>query len=170
MQIDKIKYIYELSINGERGEKKAAANKLKVLLEKYNLTLEDITGEEKIKTHYVSFYESFEKSLFHQTAFKFGCESGRILTKGKRLYVECTPSQFIDIDRYWQAYKRDYKAQLKIFQSAFIQKNEIFPVTDDDESDDKPLSAKEKEDLFKLMSMMDSIDTTKVNLEIKKSN
>lgn len=124
--MDRVKYIYNLTQRGEYHEAQAAQKKLELYLKKYDLSLEDITLDMTVGTHYMSYKLAWEVQLFGQIGHAMQLKSGRVRGK-KQVWVECNLVQLADIKAQWGFYKSMYKEELETFYIAFIHAQHIFP-------------------------------------------
>lgn len=108
-----------LNLESSEGEKKNAESFLQVLLEKYDLSMDDLTLEEKKKRN-VWWDTLAEKQLQIQI---FGMLFGRkrTLSSDLTMYrsnnyateVNLTDMEWIEYEQHWHHYKRIYRAELK---------------------------------------------------------
>ena len=66
---ERLKGVYALALNGVEGEKQSAKKILDKLLEKYNLSIEDIE-EEQVEIFAFTYRGKWQKSLLIQIAYK----------------------------------------------------------------------------------------------------
>jgi hypothetical protein len=168
--IDLIIKIKALADRGEGGEKLNATKILQDLMAKHNITFDDIDGEKKD-------YEIFEYSrnkhqILHQVMLMIMGKGLKIYGyKGKRnaMVIECTKSQYLEIQAafafYWAAYERD----LEIFTNAFIHKNRLIP-HDADEINLKEMSEDQIRELKKTLGMMAVIERRTMNKALVSSS
>jgi hypothetical protein len=155
--IDLAKKIKALAEQGIGGEKENAAEQLKRLLKKYNLTMEDIEGE---KTHERWFaYKSVDQRKFisQVIASVIGGKRPRYSIKSlKEIGTDLTDAEFIEISEKIPFYWNHYQSELKTFYSAFIQVNKLYAKPDESDTDkeEKELSDEELEENKKLFQMM----------------
>lgn len=159
------KKLKALSDRGVGGEKENATMMLERLMEKHNISFDDIE-EDKIVEHELK-YSGKDKAFCYQVISSvLGSLKGKVFeyktsyTRAKVLLVNCTESDYLlinaKIDFYWDVYQKE----LDIFYSAFIQKNKLWRKEDEsskDDEDKKPLTDEEKERLWKMLKLMDGM-------------
>lgn len=137
--------IKTLAEKGVGGEKENAELLLKKLCDKYGIT-EELISEEQIKCFDISWGTKLEKELAHQVFYSVVGninENKKMYTYTKRKQkgcIECTYAEFLEFQAKFNFYKHHLKQDLKIFYSAFVQRNSIFP--------DAKLIKQEKEKFF----------------------
>lgn len=129
------KKLKALAERGEGGEKINAEEQLKRLVEKYNLELDDI---ENVRVQYRIF--KFEDS--NEIHKKFVKQIISSVIGDKNFYyaglihnnwaVEIDDFQYVEISEKIDFYWPMFKADLEIFYTAFIQKNELTLIVDED--------------------------------------
>lgn len=159
--IDRLRKIYALAEKGHQGEKVVAQQKLDSLLEKHNLTLDDIRSSEKNFCEY-KYKTSLEKDILFQCAVYIrGSDQirhGRYKNK-KSIHMELTKIEQIDLQLMYDHYRNELKKDLKVFFQAFIQRHKIFPPQkeDNNKTPDKDI------DLEKLFKMVDGMSSKSWN-------
>ena len=153
--IEKLKKIKELAINGVGGEKLAAQKKLNELCKKFSVNI-NFLNEEKRTSYLFEFKTEFEKRLLHQINVKvrnlFGTGYFNVRGKKNKIGFDFTRFEFLEFNYLLEVYKRALEEQLLICFEAFIQKNNIFPITDEDRK--KRYTDKEKEMNSKILKAM----------------
>nr|WP_320022112.1 hypothetical protein [uncultured Draconibacterium sp.] len=156
--IELAKKLKALADRGVDGEKINAAVKLEALLKKYDLTIEDVEAE--IVQAELFEYKFVQKQILIQVIMMVMGMNVKIwgsTQKRNAFIVDCTKSQFIEIQAafnfYWNAYEED----LRIFNQAFIQKNKLLP-RDGGTRSIGEMSDEDKREIRKILNMMDSID------------
>lgn len=147
------KKLKALADQGIGGEKVNAEQKLKELIEKHNLSEDDL-GE--ASEHRFDFKKE-QKKLFNQICCHvLGKEIKTYSLKSERhtmLVAECTNLQAIEIESLFSFYYAEYERQLETFYRAFVYKNNLLP-SDAMPTDDLEELAK-IEEANKLMQGMD---------------
>lgn len=176
------KKLKALSDRGVGGEKESATRILLRFCDKHGISLEEITGEEEVSDHEVWLEKepSKEISFFVQVCssvlgkdFKVGIykrnyKKGQKYSGKKRCFVTCTPSQLLEIKAKHDFFWKHYQEEVEIFYSAFIQTQRLFAKSDpNDKSDEKPLTDEEKEELYKIMNMMQGMDRKVFNKQLE---
>lgn len=128
--IDKLQKLYNLAQRGVGGEKDNAEALLQKLLNKYNLTLADITEDSKsIRT--VKYYSIQEQSLIAQLLWKlFDIQRIEYIPKEKTIVMELTDVQWIELSEHLKFYiplfREERKALMQQVLHAFFIKHNIF--------------------------------------------
>lgn len=127
--IKKLKKIKALAEQGIGGEKEAAAQLYQKLLNMLDTPPEELNYILQEETsHFFSFRNSMEESLLSQIAYKVIGRGTYYLQKGqKRVRIMCTEMENEEIKMLFSLYKHKLEEDLKIFFSAFVQKQQIFP-------------------------------------------
>lgn len=150
------KKLKALADRGVGGEKSNAEIMLLKLLEKHNIS-ENELSQNLVSQHYfnVRLDQSF---LFHQVAYMVLGHTSYWKTKRKptRIGLDCTSYQFIEITACFNFYWKEYEKDLKVFRSAFIQKNEILHDAIESANIDE-LTEEKIDHMLAVRSMMDSI-------------
>ncbi|MDR1565502.1 MAG: hypothetical protein LBS74_11145 [Oscillospiraceae bacterium] len=127
----KIKALAEQGIEGER---KTAQQTLKKLMQKYEISENELETE-KIETAWFAYSQEIERKLLSQIIYKItgevasGCVGGSSNRKRKKLGIDCTAAQKLEIELNYSFYKQALQKELATFMLAFYQKNNIFPAT-----------------------------------------
>lgn len=162
-----------LSDQGVGGEKENATRMLIALCEKHGIPLSDITDQEPIKTFevWVEKDPSLEWTFFVQTAasvlgndFKCGrylhnYRKGQKYAGLRRCYIECTSSEFIEIQAKHKFFYKHFMDEVKVLYKAFVQTNKLYTKPDPNrKSEERELTPEEMEELHKMMHMMQGLD------------
>ena len=152
--IELAKKLKALTERGEGGEKINAHRMLRDLMNKHDISLDQIEEVSREKRQFT--FKANQQKLFTQIAAMVmgrAVEFWRIKGKRNVLLIECTVAEFLEIqaafDFFWEAYERE----LKVFDKAFIYRNNLLPK--DVIVTDEPM---DQEELGKLTSMMRGID------------
>lgn len=162
--IELAKKLKALTEKGIGGEKINAIKMLNDLLKKHNITVEEIEGE-KLFDFYFTINDKHVFSLLYQIVKKininircFGeipkSKIKSLKLKGNYL-IECTSSEFIEIEAKFDFYHRLYKTELDTFLSAFIEANDLG--VDNPNREEKQLSKEEYEELLRIKEMASKI-------------
>lgn len=155
--IDLAKKLKALAERGEGGEMENAKTMLESIMRKYNITIDDITSEEKA---IVWFKVNVRlKKLFNQVAYSImgkGYGSWNRKLKRSLVGIECTRLQEAEIRNKFDFYSRAYKEELDAFLLAFVHANKLFP-DDPDVINKRKLTPKEKARLLKALQMSESM-------------
>lgn len=148
----KLKALAERGVDGERYNAEA---KLKSLLEKHGLTMEDIE-EEEVCVNEIKITKE-KKKLFHQIGYHVigkKYKNTDVRRHRNTIYIKCTIAQAIEIEAKLNFYYKLYKEEMEIFHHAFIQKNNLFA------HDGKPQEPK-PEDREKMQRVLEMASTIK---------
>ena len=131
--IELAKKLKALAERGIDGEKQTAEKMLSALLKKHKITIEEIE-DEKLEKYYFKL-ETGEHDLWHQIIkqvnYYIKCygEFPKKLIKelelGGNYMIECTATNYIEIEAKYSFYKRLYNDELDIFYSAFLKANDL---------------------------------------------
>lgn len=125
---EKIKKVYELVKRGTENEKKVAERKLKLLMEKYNISEEEL-DDTNVECEFFKYKTEYQKRLVHQIIFTV---LGDVPTysspyKKKHIGAYCTKAQKVEIEFMVDFYYRAFCEDLDVFMKAFIHRNGIYP-------------------------------------------
>ena len=162
--LEKLAAVKALADRGVGGEKTAAEQRLRYLMQKHGITESDLE-DSAAKLYWIRYKTEYERKLIRQLAYmhlgsghSFGCVGTYSNRPRKNIGVECTPSQYIEIEADFEFYRAALAEEMDIFYSAFLQKNNLFPPpeladtrTDDDDEVDM-------ERIEKMVAMMNGID------------
>jgi hypothetical protein len=122
--IDKILKVKELAERGEAGEKTAAERRLKKMLKKHNLRLEDLQPTQP--TGYVLECKPDELKLAIQIVFTVtGHQTPKTTPAG--IAIETSPANWALIQSMFAHYLREYKLMQDSLFAAFVTVNQLFP-------------------------------------------
>ena len=159
-----IKKIKALAEGGTGGEKKNAEALLNKLMKKYNISYDEI-DDDIVEEEAFKYRDQQQKILLIQVIYKVTNEKGKSWTyKNKRntLFAKVTKAQKIEIECFYDWYKRQWIKERDLFFSAFIQKHSIFGKLKDGESG-KELS---DEEMLKMLQMINSMEDVSPTLAI----
>jgi hypothetical protein len=156
--IELAKKVKTLAEQGTDGERSAAEGRLKILMDKYGLTPEDIESEQKRKIE-IS-YSNRHKRLLRQVFFKvLGKDADIFFYKNshKNLFVVYgTSAEEVEIRALFDHYSKAFDKESQTFFSAFIQRNNLLP-KDRGHLDFSELSEEERNEIRRIIKMMDGI-------------
>ena len=183
--IDKLKKIYALVEKGSDGEKQSAELRLKEMMAKYNITLEDIANEEKETTFWYRCQGRDWKTIFGQVSHRLGATRFAFLDpndqgkKAKRLreaaydrprgantVMITTYAKFIEVTTAYEVYQRSFDEHYDAFVYAFLSRNDLLGKGNPDY---KP-TAEEEKMLRKAMVMEMGMEKAQVNLRLAAHN
>lgn len=126
---EKLLKLLELSRRGVGGERQSAESMLNRMLAKHGMSMEDLESWDlqTIDTVF-SFNTDMEKRLLYQIAFHVvnGDFDAFIIGK-KRRKLRMTRSQTAKVQVMYSVLARAMREELKIFFSAFVMKNRLYP-------------------------------------------
>lgn len=154
----------EMAERGTEHERLVAENKLKSLLNKYGITLLDITKNEK-KLRTFSFKNEDETMIMAHVIWSI-VPNININRKGKqkKAFCELTPNEYIEIKEKIKFYLADFDNQKKSFILGYILKNNLEVESSDNHRREE--DSDNEIDIKKLANMMHGID--EVNYKSKK--
>ena len=164
---ERIKALQALAEQGDGGEKINAQKLLDKILEKYNVTLDEV-DEEEIKYYDFHYTNKFEKKLLVQVMAKvFYDEDNWNLYKTRyarqRSGVYCTAAQALEIELEYEFHLRMFEQDMEVFFMSYIMKNELFGKP----KEHLDLSDEEKELRMSASLMSDYLDKHTRNLMIE---
>lgn len=155
--LELIKKLKALADRGEGGEKNNAAEKMQQLMDKHGITWDMLDIDVKKRREFLihkddmKFFFQIISNVVGITNYSEYRDEAR---KAKRTYIfQLTDLEYIEIETKYTYFLQKYKEDLKIFYTAFIQKNQLYRKANEDE-ERKPLTPEEKEELYKVMEMM----------------
>ena len=147
---DLLRKIKNLADHGIEGEKIAAEKKLADLLDKHNLTLDDIF-EAKKKWYDFSFKRTYEKNLILQCySCVFNSPKISYSQSYKTISFQLTASQYYDLQETYSYYRELLKEELEKFYKAFMIRHNIFQQSGEKSNS----SAKDLEDVLMMAFSM----------------
>lgn len=161
------KKLNELAKKGVGGEAINAQTMLKNLMAKYNITLEEVEGEE-ITQHRFRFPKEYEE-LMSQIGYAVTGRPGSVYSckPGYRNYmIEATASEFIEFEAKANFYLKAYQAELKTFYTAFLYANNLFPESSRAETPE--LSDEQLRQLKKALAMAQNMDKQRFHKQLSK--
>lgn len=153
--LKKIKALAERGVGGERENAEAL---LARLMEKYDVSEEELS-ENTRKRHDFEFHGKEEKKLLRQVIYKVTGgyayelrynDSGRKVKT--QLGGDCTPAEKVEIEFLFDFYKRLWERERDAFLGAFIQKHKLFSMRED--APTQEISRAEAEKMAALMQGM----------------
>lgn len=159
---DKLLKLYELAKRGVAGEKVNAEFMLNKLLEKHNLTLDDI-NQELPKDRFYPYTNLLKRKLIMQIISKVINSSEIYSVRNfKEICAKVTDFQHIQIleliDFHFYNFEKERKQFLKDFSSAYVQKHRLFQEPkEDDYLDRKPLTLEEKQAIWRMSNIKECL-------------
>jgi len=162
--IDRLKKIKTLADRGESGEAIAAKHQLDKLLEKYDVSIEQLMCEERSTRKFK--VQARHEQLFYQVCLFVAGNKAKNMWhyKGKRSgkYVDLTDSEYIDIEQLFEFHKKQFdkerKKLLKSLEVAYPSKHRLFNC-DKNESDTKgkKMSHEEYLEILRMINLLDDV-------------
>lgn len=167
--IELAKKLKALAHKGEGGEKENAQQKLAALMKKHGITPDQI--EEDVIENFSIEVKVKNQRFFMQVVCSV-CDAKVFGYKGKRNYLilECTASEFVEIESKFEFYLKEYEKELKqreeIFYRAFVQKNALYLHTGE-KQEKKDLTPEELEEIQKILKVADDIQASEYRKQLK---
>lgn len=163
--------IKALAENGYEGEAKAARHLLEKVLEKHNMTFEDLAQEE-LKKREFRVPRDMNYLFAHVVAQIIGAKRARKITyytnKPSMKYCEVTDLEYLEIanmfDFHFRQLKKEIEKQKKLTTTAYIYKHKL-TVDDGRVSDSSSTNTK---DLLTIVSLMKNMDNVYYRKQLKK--
>jgi len=168
--INLAKKLKQLAERGIGGEKYNVEIKLKELMMKYNLRIEDIEGE-KEDFHTFNF-EPHNKKLFFQVASTLlGSDYDTYSLGGKKIknnvILKLTVAQAIEIRAKFDFYLTVFNEEYEVFYSAFIYSQRLYPPDSNKNNESKNNeSAEDKAKILKIANMAITMDKKSFHKQI----
>ena len=131
--LEKLMKVKALAERGEGGERESAERTLKALMERYGVT-EEALEDTQISTYWIRYKTEWERRLLYQLAYMhlgtghaFGCVGTYTGRSRKKVGIECTPAQHIEIEADFTFYSAAMEEEMGLFYEAFLHKNHLFP-------------------------------------------
>lgn len=159
--IERLRKILRLKEQGRDGEAEAAENRLAHLLDKHDLTLDDVRddGDERpVELHTWGYKNPRERKLLLQVIGAnaedgpYNIQNPETGARRWKLGAYCDEITAADISERYEFYRDLWAEEVEKMLSAFIQKHEIFP--DTSSSSESSLSLDELEELRRRMSAL----------------
>ncbi len=152
--LQKIKALVE---RGIAGEKDTAEQFLLRLMEKYDITQEELL-EEKVELQCFRYQDELQLRLLIQIIYMVMGDVSIYKVKRKKLVgVYCTPYEHLEIEANYVFFMNAIKQELEIFYTAFCQINRLFPPKE--KSREKAPGDKiSRKELMKIHSMMEGLE------------
>lgn len=154
--INLLRKIKRLADDGMDGEREAAQAKLELLLEKHNLTLDDI-GDQTVSSHVFRYKNKMEKDLLMQCVVHISQTrqvSHAYVRNKKEVWFKTTKAQAVDIESIYGHYRKELTKEMEAFFYAFLHRHQIFGPPDDNA--ECTLSVAEIERLLAMVNSMGS--------------
>ena len=160
--LQKIKHVQALAERGDRGERDNARALLARLMEKYNLTEADLENE-RVETAWFVYHDELERRILAQIIYTVtgkqacGCVGAYTNRKRKKLGVECTAAEKVEIEANHAFFYEAAKKEMEVFLYAFYSKNGLFP-SSVNAKEWEELTPKETEEALKASLMAEGME------------
>ena len=168
--IAKLQKIKRLADSGIEGERLTAQRMLKKLLLEHNLTIEDITQEDKEITYvFKDVVTSIDLDLFSQIFMMVKNIGSMKYSKRKsEIIVSCREDQAKRISDLYKFHRKQLKKELKKIQeettTAYIYKHNLYP---DVEADSENPEKMDYETLMRIMCIKDGMEDVSYLLKLE---
>jgi len=157
-KLNRIKKIYRLSEEGIGGEQVVAKQLLEKLMAKYDLTIEDIKGEETFEFKYSIKKDGELKTIFEQVLWRMLPYESAVKTmlndhRGYNFTFFCTQAENVDLIEAYLHYKKEFLNEKKMLLDAFIVRHMLWSRDKRPTSKKKKLTPKELEEVERLIKM-----------------
>ena len=148
--LDRIRKVQALAKQGSDGERQSAEARLKEMIEKYHISLDEVDEDKEEVFWYRCKGEDWDQ-IFGQVAAVMGCrkfiylkpgdtsnrakklrESAWDRPRGTNAAIICTYLKFIEITTAYELYQKSYNKQKEAFIYAFLMRNQLLPASDGD--------------------------------------
>lgn len=171
-----LKKLKALADRGIGGEKLNAERMLHDLMLLHKISIEDIEGVKKQRFDFdVPFkYDKLFWQIVSNVIVDWNSRYTTYRHFKRKFGVEMTHAEHLEIEAKFDFYCKDFEEQMKIFTSAYILKNKLTPTYSEErraikdrEDEDRELSNREREKLFKISMMMNGVDKAKYQKRIE---
>jgi hypothetical protein len=145
------KKLHALAERGENHERENAADKLQRLMDKYNISFDDIDSD-KLQ-EFELLYPGIDKKFVVQIIANVCGKKVPLWsdgTKRKAFLIECSHTDFLLIQAKIEFFWKVYQEELGIFYRAFLQANDLTVKS----SNDRDLTPEEIAELKLVLAMM----------------
>ena len=154
--IERLKKIAALAERGIGGEKENAKRILARMMEKYEITLEDLGQGRKAKKHVFKYKSKWEREILFQCYYRAsGKNEVRYGQMGRGMVVfKLDFFQFLELDALYKYFVPLLNREMKLFLIAFIHKHDLHGNEVSEGGGGSKLSHDEIEQLAAMMSSM----------------
>lgn len=168
--IEKLRKIKSLADEGYKGEASAARALLEKQLKKYNLSLNDLEGDE-VKRYEIRFKFKYQRKLLKQIIAANNLNGfGWKHSKRKTIGFDATPMQYAEVSNMFDFYVDLWNKEQALFYRAFLHKHDIFrPETQEAQAkrhSEQKLTNEEKEKIYRMGNMMEGLSSEKYETRI----
>ena len=161
---ERLKSVYNLALNGVDGEKESAKRILGKLLEKYNVSINELE-EEQADIFAFTFHGKRQRKLLIQVAYKVldcppTCYGVRVGSSKRispsQIGIRCTKYQRTEIMFLHEFYCQLWESELDKLMLAFVYKHDLYGTGELDE--DMKSESPSEEEMMQIQSMIDGLD------------
>lgn len=154
-----------LRASGEEEQAKNWEFNLQQTLFKYGLTIEDVMEVDLYECDFKWENKPASREILARViTMILGYEKTKLMRRGQKntFVIECTNEEYLQIEFAYDLYWESFKKEQELFIKAFVSKNQLW-------ADDAPKgkSNTNEEDLLKLSFMMQGIEKTNLNKQLK---
>lgn len=155
---------------GNENERKLAEERLNELMIKYHIDPEEIDMDILVRRDFY-YKEEWEIKLIGQTMYKLFPDKSIYKNKSKRNWVWCemTDAEYLEFEMHYCAYKASFEHEWKLFFTAFISKNNIYPVNPPKSDNAKP-DTMSRGDRIRAAMMAQGIESAQVRRLLNEQN
>lgn len=161
---ERLKSVYNLALKGVDGEKESAKKILDKLLDKYNVSINELE-ENQTEIFAFSFRGKWQRKLLIQVAYKVldyqpALYSARVGSSKRispsQIGIRCTKYQRTEIMFLHDFYCQLWESELDKLMLAFVYKHDLYGTgeLDEDRRSESPLI----EEMMQIQSMIDGLD------------
>lgn len=162
---DRLRKLLALAEGGVGGEKVNAQRMLESMLEKHDMSVEDIS-DDLIETYWFKYKGKLEKRLLYQiiNSVSKNADLWKHRKRRETTGADVTKTQMLEIELKFECYKKALNDDIDSLFTAFIHTNKIYPLSDevDDEDESELQTPEEKARLFKIAQMMQGMDKVEI--------
>lgn len=178
--LNKIRKVQALAERGVGGEKESAEKRLIELMEKYDITWDDLGKEEEIIFWYTAKGKDW-KMLINQILGINGVryafvepnsqtKNARLLRgcadrpRGANVVMICSRVKFIEMTTAYEIYQRSFDEHYESFVYAFLDQNKLLDMS---RTNNKELTPEEEQTYRRAIRMMRGVDKAQINKQIE---
>lgn len=164
------KKLKALSERGVGGEAENAATMLSNLMNKHNITIEQLEEVERqnerfdIKENQVQLFGQVRSMVGKFNLYEIRNRKSNMF---EGVQLSCTKSEYLELSATFEFYWEAYEKEQKIFYRAFVQKNNLFPVNGN-EVDVGKMSEAEKKEALEVLRLSEALNKHHFNKTLKK--
>jgi hypothetical protein len=170
-QLELLKKLKALADRGVAGEAKNAQVMLDKLMQKHGISLSELE-DEQVKLFYWN-ADGIDREILLQckamvsrdrSAYGFPEEKIKEFSLGGNVAIDCTISEFLEIDQMFAVYSRLYKSESRVFFMAFLKANNLLPPPRDE---NKQPSKEEIKEWMRIDQLSKGVKTETIRKALK---